>query len=125
MAAVPYNPATVTTTCPVLRGTGAGAKLAIKGTVYAPIGAVDLSVTGQLNAVTQRGIIARTLQLGLTRGAAYTGALLSLPGAGPRYVLLTAKIGGVPKLRADVTIDDALGATPGATVTVTSWSVLR
>ncbi|MEO6713495.1 MAG: hypothetical protein ABIM89_08725 [Mycobacteriales bacterium] len=124
--AAPYSPTTVTTTCPVLRGTGtATAKMAIKGTIYAPLGAVDLSMTGQLNSVAQRGVVARTLQLGLTRGAGYTGSLINLPGSGQRYVLLTANIGGAATLRADVTIDDAFGVTPGATVTVTSWSVLR
>lgn len=121
--AVPYSPATLVTTNAVLRGTGgAAARMAIKGTVYAPIGAVDLSLTGQLNTVAQRGITARTLQLGLTAGAAYTGPLIALPGTANRAVLVTASIGGVPQVRADVTFADD---TPGATVGVTRWSVLR
>lgn len=125
-AAAPYSPATLATTNAVLRGTGgAAARMAVKGTVYAPIGAVDLSLTGQLNAVTQRGIVARTLHLGLTAGATYTGPLIALPGTADRAVLVTASIGGVPQIRADVTFADGQGATPGATVGVTRWSILR
>ena len=112
--------------CAVLKGSGgATTRMAVKGTVYAPLAAVDLSMTGQLNAVTQRGIVARTLQLGLTPGAGYTSALLSMPGAADRQVLFTASVGGVQRLRADATFADGQGATPGATVTVTRWSVLR
>jgi hypothetical protein len=124
MAATPYLPST-NTTCAVLRGTGAAARMAIKGTIYAPLAAVDLSMTGQLNQVTQRGVVARTLQLGLTRGAGYAGALIAMPGTANRQVLLTASIGGDERLRADVTIDDGLGSNPGASVTVNRWSVLR
>ena len=123
--AAAYNDALPAVTCPVLRGTGATAKMAIKGTVYVPLGAVDLSMTGQLNAVTQRGIVARTLHLGLTPGATYTVGLVTLPGSENRQVLLTAVVAGVPRLRAEVTIDDALGAVPGTSVTVNSWSVVR
>jgi hypothetical protein len=120
----PYSPSS-SSTCAVLKGTGSTARMAVKGTVYAPSAAVDLSMTGQANEVTQRGIVARTLQLALTRAASHAGALVGMPGAGNRQVLLTARVGGVPRLRADVTFDDGLGSTPGAAVTVTRWSVLR
>ena len=121
----PYNPAAATT-CAVLKGSGgATSRLAIKGSVYAPKAPVDLSMTGQLNSVVQRGVIARTLYLSLTAGAGYVGPLLSLPGASDRKVLFTASIAGVPALRVDATITDGNGATPGATVTVTAWSVLK
>ena len=122
---VPYVPGSATS-CAVLRATGGStARLAVKGTVYAPLAAVDLSVTGQLNAVTQRGIVARTVQLGLTSGAGYGGPTVAMPGSLDRDVLLTALVAGVPVLRADVKIADGSGYTPGATVTVTRWSVLR
>jgi len=121
----PYVPGSATS-CAVLRATGGPtARLAVKGTVYAPLAAVDLSVTGQLNAVTQRGIVARTVQLGLTSGAGYGGPTVAMPGSLDRDVLLTALVAGVPVLRADVKIADGAGYTPGATVTVTRWSVLR
>jgi hypothetical protein len=123
--AIPYAPLSATS-CAVLRATGGPtARLAVKGTVYAPLAAVDLSVTGQLNAVTQRGIVARTVQLGLTSGAGYGGPTIAMPGSADRDVLLTALVGGVPVLRADVKIADGSGFTPGATVSVTRWSVLR
>ena len=121
----PYAPGSLTS-CAVLRATGGPAvRMAIKGTVYAPLAPVDLSLTGQTGPVTQRGLISRTLWLGLTSAAGYSGPTVSLPPSGPRYVLLTAFVASVPVLRADVTIDDGLGLTPGATTTVTRWSVLR
>lgn len=124
-AAGPYAPGS-STSCAVLRGTGgATARMAIKGTVYAPLAPVDLSLTAQATAVTQRGIVSRTLWLGLTSAAGYSGPTVTLPGSGPRFVLLTASIGGTARLRAEVTIDDGLGLSPGATVAVTRWSVLR
>lgn len=123
--AAPYSPS-VATTCAVLRGTGgASARMAVKGTIYAPLAAVDLSLTGQLNALTQRGIVARTLYLGSAPGAAYGGALLSMPGSLDRQVLFTASVGGSEQLRAEVTFADGLGATPGVSVDVSRWSVLR
>ena len=110
--------------CAVFRGSGS-AQLAIKGTIYAPLAAIDLSTTGQTNAATQRGVIARTLQVGLTRGGTYAGPLIAMPGSANRTVLLTANIAGAPRLRAEVTIDDLLGAGPGTSVTLNSWIVIR
>lgn len=121
----PYSPGNAAT-CAVLKGTGsASTRMAVKGTVYVPLAPVDLSMTGQSAIVTQRGIIARTLYLGLTAGAGFAGPLLSLPGAGDRQVLFTASIAGTPALRADATFVDGNGTTPGASVAVTAWSVLR
>lgn len=110
--------------CAVFRA-GGSAQVAIKGTVYAPLGAIDLSTTGQTNAATQRGVIARTLHVGLTPAGTYAGPLIAMPGSANRTVLLTAKIGGSPRLRAEVTIDDLLGAAPGTSVTLNSWVVIR
>lgn len=125
LVVAPYNPSSAFT-CAVLEGSGgATARLAIKGSIYAPKAPVDLSMTGPTNVVTQRGIVARTLYLGMSAGAGYAGPLLSLPGASDRQVLFTASIAGVPALRADASFADGNGATPGATVTVTAWSVLK
>ncbi len=125
IVSVPYSP-TVPATCAVLKTTGgASSRMAIKGTVFATRAAVDLSATGQVNAVTQRGIIARTLYLGMAPAVGYTGALIGMPPVTDRRVLLTASVAGVPALRADVTFVDGGGSTPGASVQVTSWSVLR
>jgi hypothetical protein len=125
MTVAPYDPSNAATCAVVKTSGGASSRAAIKGTVYAPLAAVDLSATGQLNQVTQRGIVGRTLYLGMTRAASYSGALIAMPGAADRTVLLTASVGGVPRLRAEVTYADGLGATPGATVSVNRWSVLR
>lgn len=127
-AATPYSPGQPST-CAVLRGIGNRSIVVVHGTVYAPLAALDLSMTNDAVEVVDRGVVVRHLQIGFTPSASYAGAFISVPGdpavRADRVVLFEAAVAGEPRLRARVRFDDAGGAQPGRGVEIESWSVLR
>ncbi|MEU8775429.1 hypothetical protein [Streptomyces sp. NPDC048606] len=78
--------------CPVLKSTddadtaGARSRLVVNGTVYAPTAAVDLSMSGVDSQVVTRGIIARTIALGIRAAPGYLRPVIGIP---PEPVLFT------------------------------------
>jgi hypothetical protein len=117
-----YAPGSATMAA-IVRSSGAG-RLSIHGTVYAPNAAVDISETSLTNDVVDRGIVARDLYLATTIGAGYTGPVVSIPPLtrNPRQLSLTASVGGVPLVRAEVQFTDSTGTVNGGVPHVLSWS---
>ena len=62
-------------------------RFAAQGTVYAPTAALDISMNGLTNQVLTRGLVARTIRLGLRAGPGYTRPLMGVP---PEPVKFTA-----------------------------------
>ncbi|MDX6229602.1 MAG: hypothetical protein QOI76_2992 [Frankiales bacterium] len=116
---VPGSP----TMAAIVRSSGTG-RLSIHGTVYAPNAAVDISETSLTNDVVDRGIVARDVYLATTIGAGYTGPVVSIPPLtrNPRQLSLTASVGGVPLVRAEVQFTDPTGMVNGGVPHVLSWS---
>lgn len=54
-------------------------RLLINGTVYAPTAAVDLSMSQVGSQVVTRGVIARTITLGIRPAAAYLRPVIGIP----------------------------------------------
>ncbi|MFJ3877665.1 hypothetical protein ACIPW5_09430 [Streptomyces sp. NPDC090077] len=79
--------------CPVLKSTDGAdtatdhSRLLVNGTVYAPTGAVDLSMGGVRSQVVTRGIIARTIALGIRPAPGHLRPVIGVP---PEPVLFTA-----------------------------------
>ena len=106
-----------------------GALLYVQGTVYAPLGRVDITTASGDPVQLNRGVIARDI-----RGAIHPGNGSANPfgiGRPKRLALLTAEVStdGVhwtPRLESLVRFDDniATGTTRGR-VTYISWHVLR
>lgn len=116
--------------CPLVATDGAQTNVAIAGTIYAPLAPLDIQLTNAAAQFISRGVISRVLWTAITPASGFAGAVFAIPSPGgprqPRKVQLTASIAGVPKLRALITIDDGPdGLTPGRTVTVNQWTVLR
>ncbi|MER8185827.1 hypothetical protein [Kitasatospora sp. NPDC094015] len=71
--------------CAVLRSTDDAdtatdhSRLVINGTVYAPTGAVDLSMAQVGSQVVTRGIIARTIELGIAPAPGYLRPVIGIP----------------------------------------------
>lgn len=137
----PYDPS-AGDRCALIKTRGSKTTFIVKGTVYAPAVPVDLGMTNVATLIISKGIIARTLHVGVTPKAGYLDPIIAAAGIGPiadRVVDFIACAGetappaagnacgpgGVPKLRATVTYTDGGGSTPGRVVTVNSWSVLR
>ena len=109
-------------------GSAANTVLALHGTVYAPLGAVDLAMTNVPYEVIDRGIVARHLRLAMTSAPGYAGALVSVPALArsPRVVILVAQDAGGGRLaRALVRFTDPSGPGPAgrAAAEVLEWSV--
>jgi hypothetical protein len=125
--ASPYVSGQATTT-PILRvsGSHSGTVFALHGTVYAPLAAVDLGLTGMPYTVVDRGLVVRHLHSSMTPANVNSGPpLVSVPdlGQGPRQVVLVARdLGGVALGRAYVTFSDGSGQN-GPIPRVTEWSV--
>jgi hypothetical protein len=121
-SATPYSPSTASTAA-IVRTSGAG-RLAVHGTIYAPGAAVDISETSVVNDIVDRGVIARDLYMATTIGAGYAGPVVSIPPltVNPRQLSLTASVGGVPLVRAEVQFTDSTGTVNGGVPHVLSWS---
>ncbi|MEV7169150.1 hypothetical protein AB0O18_05600 [Streptomyces sp. NPDC093224] len=83
---------TTGTRCAVLQSTddadtaSAQSRLLVNGTVYAPTGAVDLSMSRVGSQVVTRGIIARTIGLGISAAPGHLRPVIGVP---PEPVLFT------------------------------------
>jgi hypothetical protein len=109
-------------------------KLQIHGTVYAPLGVIDIDMhnlnSGEVNFGL--GMIVRSLMIDVSPSTncdpLTNDCAASAVGStrGPREVVYTALRAGKPLLRADVQYDDGpSGTTVGLRVLVKSWTVLR
>jgi hypothetical protein len=111
----------------VLKASGAwsATQLAIRGTVYAPAGVVDLAVTGVPHEVVDRGIIARHARLAMTPAGAYAGPLISIPriDQDPRNVFVVVRDASANvMLRAEVTLANSTGTINGDIPRINRWS---
>lgn len=123
--ASPYVPGSAGTT-PLLSASGAGTVLALHGTVYAPRSAIDLSLAAVPYTVIDRGLVARHLRSAMTRDAAYSGPLISVPGTGTakrRVLLVVTDAAGAQLGRADVTFANAADNGNGTIPRVNEWSI--
>jgi hypothetical protein len=120
--------ATSTSAVLTLNGDSAAANpsiIAIHGTVYAILNVVNVGVLNAVTTVIDRGIVARHVQLSMTRAAGFSGPLVSIPPSGPRDVVFTASsTAGVALLRAEVVFSDATGATDGTVAKIRTWGHL-
>jgi hypothetical protein len=120
------TPVTAASQCDTL-STTSGSELHLQGTVYAPLGRVDVvTATGdpvQLN----RGVIARDIvaEIHPGNGASHAFGL----GRPDRLVLLTVSVqvgaAWVPRLESLVSLDDNVVGTPGSAFRIVSWRALR
>jgi hypothetical protein len=115
--------------CAFVTVSGTATRFVTHGTAYAPLSPIDLSLPATDGLQFKRGIVARTLRAAVPATWTQTAALFSTPPdsstRADREVLFTARIAGVDRLRAIVRFGDGGGSTPGNTVTIDSWSVLR
>jgi hypothetical protein len=78
-------------TCALIKttvGTSANpTAFAVQGTIYAPSAAIDISLSGVRSEVLPRGVIARTIRLGIGSAAGFTRPVVGVP---PEPVLFTA-----------------------------------
>ena len=129
-ATSPFTPETAGTT--LLDISGNGANLLVRGTVYAPNGNFSVKLQGGAsNTIFNRGIIANSLSLDLTGGAASGGTIqvppvVPTPVSANRTVIFTVSNGGQTRAKAVAQFDDTTTPTiPGKQVTIQSWSVYR
>ncbi len=107
-------------------GSAANTVLALHGTVYAPLAAVDLRVTSVRYPVVDRGLVVRHLRVQSTSAAGYSGPMVSVPEPTrtPREVILVAEDGAGNRLaRARVRFTDPGSPGGRATADVLEWSV--
>ncbi|MEV6580408.1 hypothetical protein AB0M92_19835 [Streptomyces sp. NPDC051582] len=108
--------------CAVLKSTDdadtatAHSRLVINGTVYAPTAAVDLSMSQVGSQVVTRGIIARTIALGISPTTAYLRPVIGIP---PEPVLFTTYPSVVAKPASVTAMTGFTPRAPGAPVDVT------
>ncbi|MFJ3728261.1 hypothetical protein ACIPYQ_37620 [Streptomyces sp. NPDC090045] len=95
-------------------------RLVINGTVYAPIAAVDLSMSRVSSQVVTRGVIARTIALGISPA---TGNLRPVIGIPPEPVLFTTYPAVIAKPASVTAITGFTPPAPGAPVDVTDATV--
>ncbi|MFD4866972.1 hypothetical protein [Streptomyces sp. NPDC058412] len=91
-------------------------RLVINGTVYAPTAAVDLSMRQVGSQVVTRGIIARTIDLGISPAAGYLRPVIGIP---PEPVLFTTYPAVIAKPASVTAITRFTAPAPGAPVDVT------
>ncbi|MFB6516461.1 hypothetical protein [Streptomyces sp. NPDC056401] len=91
-------------------------RLVINGTVYAPTGAVDLSMSQVGSQVVTRGIIARTIDLGISPTSRYLRPVIGVP---PEPVLFTTYPAMIAKPASVTAITGFAPPAPGAPVDVT------
>ncbi|GAA2663731.1 hypothetical protein [Streptomyces lunalinharesii] len=108
--------------CAVLKSTDdadtttAHSRLVVNGTVYAPTAAVDLSMSQVSSQVVTRGIIARTIDLGISPTAGYLRPVIGIP---PEPVLFTTYPAVIAKPTSVTAITRFTPPAPGAPVDVT------
>ncbi|WP_030767700.1 MULTISPECIES: hypothetical protein [unclassified Streptomyces] len=114
------------TRCAVLKSTDdadtatAHSRLVINGTVYVPTAAVDLSMSRVSSQVVTRGIIARTIELGIRPAAGHLRPVIGIP---PEPVLFTTYPAVFAKPAAVTAISGFTPPAPGAPVDVTDATV--
>ncbi|MEU6311466.1 hypothetical protein [Streptomyces sp. NPDC047014] len=112
--------------CAVIKSTadadtaGAQSRLLIHGTVYAPTAAVDLSMSRVGSQVVTRGIIARTIALGISPAAGYLRPVIGIP---PEPVLFTTYPAVTAKPASATAVTGFTPPAPGAPVDVTEATV--
>ncbi|MFJ8159441.1 hypothetical protein ACIRBY_00770 [Streptomyces sp. NPDC096136] len=112
--------------CAVLKSTDAAdtttahTRLVINGTVYAPTAAVDLSMSQVSSQVVARGIIARTIGLGIRPAAGYLRPVIGIP---PEPVLFTTYPAVIAKPASVTAITGFTPPAPGAPVDVTDATI--
>ncbi|MFE4258374.1 hypothetical protein [Streptomyces sp. NPDC056883] len=90
-------------------------RLVINGTVYAPTAAVDLSMSQVSSQVVTRGIIARTIDLGISPTTRYLRPVIGVP---PEPVLFTTYPAVIAKPASVTAITGFTPPAPGAPVDV-------
>ncbi|MET9608285.1 hypothetical protein ABZZ17_25040 [Streptomyces sp. NPDC006512] len=92
----------------------------INGTVYAPTAAVDLSMSQVSSQVVTRGVIARTIGLGIRPAAGYLRPVIGVP---PEPVLFTTYPAVIAKPASVTAITGFTAPAPGAPVDVTDATI--
>ncbi|MGW2479864.1 hypothetical protein ACWCWQ_08585 [Streptomyces sp. NPDC001571] len=95
-------------------------RLVINGTVYAPTAAVDLSMSQVGSQVVTRGIIARTIELGIGPAGGYLRPVIGIP---PEPVLFTTYPAVTARPAAVTASTGFTTPAPGAPVDVTDATV--
>ncbi|MFF4323356.1 hypothetical protein [Streptomyces sp. NPDC001568] len=95
-------------------------RLLINGTVYAPTAAVDLSMSQVGSQVVTRGIIARTIGLGISPTSRYLRPVIGVP---PEPVLFTTYPAVIAEPASVTAITGFTPPAPGAPVDVTGATV--
>ena len=113
--------------CSVITTDGSNTDVRINGTIYAPKSAVLIKSVNNGSQIIGRGLISRALRVELPGSAGLNESPIQIPADSDgafanRKVIFTAKVNGVPRLRARVEYDDT--AEPPA-VSVRQWAVLR
>jgi hypothetical protein len=119
------------TTCSLISGTSSGATISVSGTVYAPLASVNVTASNTSVYAFNSGVILRSLSIQFTNSVPQGSTSVSIPPITVIYspirkVLFTATVaanGVTTTLTSQVWFDDTVS--PGATVTVKSWSVDR
>ncbi|MFD8141893.1 hypothetical protein [Streptomyces sp. NPDC059708] len=112
--------------CPVLKSTDTAdtaadhSRLVVNGTVYAPSAAVDLSMSQVASQVVTRGVIARTIALGVRPAAGYLRPVIGIP---PEPVLFTAYPAVTAQPASVTAVTGFAPPAPGAPVDVTAAAV--
>ncbi|MFG2621189.1 hypothetical protein ACGFXC_26590 [Streptomyces sp. NPDC048507] len=112
--------------CAVLKSTDGAdsatdrSRLLINGTVYAPTGAVDLSMSRVGSQVVTRGIIARTIALGISPAGGYLRPVIGVP---PEPVRFTAYPAVMAKPASVSAVTAFTAPAPGAPVDVADATV--
>lgn len=120
------TPVTATSQCDTLSTTG-GSTLYLQGTVYAPLGRVDIVTADGDPVQLNRGVVARDIvaEIHPGNGSSHAFGL----GRPDRLVLLTVsvQVGAiwVPRLESLVSLDDNVVGTPGSSIRIVSWRALR
>ncbi|MFD4937556.1 hypothetical protein [Streptomyces virginiae] len=95
-------------------------RLVVNGTVYAPTAAVDLAMSQVRSQVVTRGIIARTIALGIRPAAGHLRPVIGIP---PEPVLFTTYPAVIAKPASVTGITGFAPPAPGAPVDVTDATV--
>ncbi|WP_405774139.1 hypothetical protein [Streptomyces sp. NBC_00859] len=112
--------------CAVLKSTDGAdtttehSRLVLNGTVYAPTAAVDLSMSQVGSQVVTRGIIARTIGLGISPATGYLRPVIGIP---PEPVLFTTYPAVTAKPASVTAITRFTPPAPGAPVDVTDATI--
>ncbi|MGV9340195.1 hypothetical protein [Streptomyces sp. NPDC003688] len=112
--------------CAVLKSTADAdtatehSRLVVNGTVYVPTAAVDLSMSQVGAQVVTRGIIARTIDLGISPATTYLRPVIGIP---PEPVLFTTYPAVIAKPVSVTAITGFTTPAPGAPVDVTDATV--